>query len=170
MKIQKVLIIIFIGFLLSNCSSEDSINDTTIPEKEINIEPIDLSKDFKNNETVIIEGQNFNSFKTIKIKINELNVKIVEKTDTQLTFEIPENATSGNLTLIFDGNIKNIGRINIDEIQPNISTNLFGFDNGVSPKKIIELNEVNGDIISELAVLPTNNIYFDRGHYLNTYL
>ncbi len=44
-----------------------------------------------------------------------------------------------------------------------ISTNtkLFGFDSGSSPKRIIELNEANGDIISELAVLPTNNIYFD---------
>lgn len=137
---KHVYSIILLTFLFIGCSSDDS------PETEQNqvLSPLvsDVSTEIGNiGDVVTINGENFNPSADYTIKFNGVDGKINEITSSYIKVQIPAGSTSGDISLVYNGNNKIIGSIVID------SSKLYGykyFDSGNEEDQIVEIDKTDG--------------------------
>ncbi len=161
---KKIHLIIIICFLILSCSSDDNNNSNKQILKPT-IENISTNR-ASIGDIIIINGKNFNSNETYLVKFNEIEGPIIEITPTQLKVEIPENATSGEIVLVYNNEEISVGTIEI-LLEAEVIDKMFVIRDDFTNKSILEVNKTDGSIINTYnfktdfpaSVLPKSLIY-----------
>ncbi|GAA4279407.1 hypothetical protein GCM10022259_41320 [Aquimarina mytili] len=138
-----------LSVLLFSCSSDDSSpsieNMTQLPT----IESVSTTTATA-GDVITITGKNFDSNTTYVVKFNEVEGTVTEVTPTFLKAQVPENATSGDITLTSNGETIVVGSIQITPPTPTTASRLFGY---IANDKIVELNIETGEEINTLITI-----------------
>ncbi|WP_062059644.1 IPT/TIG domain-containing protein [Aquimarina longa] len=141
---EKIYSIITLCFLIISCSSDDNTTTELVSKPTIN----NISTNSASiGDIIIINGKNFNPNETYIVKFNEIKGRITEITSTQLKVEVPENATSGKIILIYKGEKVNVGNL---EVTIELINKLYGY---VAYDKLVELNIDDGSELSTIATI-----------------
>jgi hypothetical protein len=135
-QVQQITTIFILFLMLANCTKKDNPTPTTAPvieasDKEVSIAP---------GENFIIQGTNFSETETYVVKFNEVKAEIVKITSTTLEVAVPENITSGDITLEHNGTVTKVGSFKV--LSADIY--IFQYDTGVN--KLAKVNTATGDL------------------------
>jgi hypothetical protein len=154
---KKIYTIFILSFLLIGCSE----NDPEIIEKQ-NPTIENISNNTASvGDIISINGNNFNPNENYIIRFNNVEGEIIEIISNLIRVQIPENATTGNITFTFNNQTTIIGELTIDTSTENLlklyATKDFpGYSNS-TPTKFIEINPTNGNE-TDILDLETNQI------------
>ncbi len=149
---KKILLIISVTILLILSCTNDGSPETNDQSVVLTIEHVTITN-ANIGDTITINGENFNPQTTYSIAFNGVSGLVVENNLSYLKVLIPENATSGNITITYDGTTKTIGEIeiNVDPISKLYVHKKEGFHS------IVELDFNDGSEVSTIATsLPEN--------------
>jgi hypothetical protein len=135
---RKIYSIIILCTIFINCSKDDnkqteSIDFPTIENLSINNASI--------GDEITISGINLKPNEIYIIQFNEKKGLITEITETYIKVQIPEGATSGDITLTYNGTTQIIGNISI---SPRLYAFKYDEMEGVIPS-IVKINPINGN-------------------------
>ncbi|MBL0684569.1 IPT/TIG domain-containing protein [Aquimarina mytili] len=146
---KNIYLMTLLSVLLFSCSSDDSSpsieNMTQLPT----IESVSTTTATA-GDVITITGKNFDSNTTYVVKFNEVEGTVTEVTPTFLKAQVPENATSGDITLTSNGETIVVGSIQITPPTPTTASRLFGY---IANDKIVELNIETGEEINTLITI-----------------
>lgn len=131
---------------------------TIIITKFPTIESISPEKAIIGN-TISITGTNFVLEETYVVKFQEIEAKIIEVSTTKLIVEVPEGATSGEVSIIYENETKMIGSITILQSYLYAYKRDYSGDNSIN--QIVRINKQTGneEVIATLNL--TTNYYND---------
>jgi len=114
---KRILFVVILAMIMSSCSDDETIDLLQPVIETIILEDVGVG------DIVTIPGKDFDENGIYSIKFNDLDGKITEVKSTYLKVEVPKGATSGDITLTYDGITTKIGSI---KIKLDIST-LYAF-------------------------------------------
>ncbi|WP_103867144.1 IPT/TIG domain-containing protein [Aquimarina sp. I32.4] len=147
---KQIYLITMISLLLCSCSSDNDVTTTDQDTTNPVIESISESN-VKEGDILTITGKNFDPNETYTVTFNGVAGTITEVNVAYIKVEIPENATSGKIQLVYNGKTIEVGDI---EISVPISK-LYAYKRG-SSQSIVEINTNDGTEISTIATLGDN--------------
>ena len=108
---KKIYSIILLSLLIISCSDNNNNNILDIENPTINEVSTNTAS---SGDIIIIYGENFNPDENYIIKFNDIKGEIIEITTNSIKVQVPENATSGNITIIINLQIILVGDITIE--------------------------------------------------------
>ncbi|WP_233886186.1 IPT/TIG domain-containing protein [Tenacibaculum piscium] len=147
---KKIYSIIILSLIFINCSKENDIE----PEP-INFPTIEKLSNITASlgEIMTINGENFIQDETYIVKFNMKEGVITEISENYLKVKVPENATSGDITLTFNGKTEIIG-----EIEILIKNVLYAIKKSLDTSKLITINPTNGEETDILDLSTKDNL------------
>ncbi|WP_109436080.1 IPT/TIG domain-containing protein [Aquimarina sp. AU119] len=112
-------------------------------------------------DIITVNGTNFDPEETYIIKFNGIQGTITEITTTSLKVQVPEGATTGEITLTFNEKATVIGNIEILEVVIDYGSRLFAYKDGITPSQIVEIDKNTGEQISVIADIDHDNYLSD---------
>ncbi|MEW7289413.1 IPT/TIG domain-containing protein [Aquimarina sp. 2304DJ70-9] len=139
---KKNYLITLLSVLLFSCSSDDSAPSietiTQLPTIESVSATIATAGDI-----ITITGKNFDTNTTYVVKFNEVQGTVTEVAPTFLKAQVPEEATSGDITLTANGQTTVVGSIEIT------TTDIFVFHSSAKKLAKIDIATANLTYIGE---------------------
>ena len=149
---KPIFTIILLCLLLSSCSSD---NDPAPEQTAPTITSIS-NHSASIGDIITINGQNFNTKENYTIHFNGIQGTIVQQIATALKVEIPQGATSGEVTLSYGDQSLVIG--NIEIITENIIVYAIKSDfSGKSMTSLVSVDPSNGHNTNLLDLETTDN-------------
>ncbi|RZT92366.1 IPT/TIG domain-containing protein [Ancylomarina subtilis] len=149
---KKVLFISIMVLSIFACSEDDAIELLQPTIETIKSEGIAIG------DIITIPGKNFNENGTYSVKFNGTEGKITEIKPTSIKVKVPENATSGDITLTYDEITTILGTIiitrfpTVENITPEETKTgdiitIKGFDFVTSESYTVKFKELEGKVI-----------------------
>ena len=151
---KKFYTISMLFLLLTGCSTDEEkiieVQNPTIENISTNTADI--------GDIIIINGTNFQSNANYVIEFNGARGEIIEITTSLIKVQIPENATSGNITLTYNNQTTIIGEILITSSAEG-SSKLYAIKDfmGYSNPKLTEFIKIDPDNGNETKILELGN-------------
>ncbi|HAS44310.1 MAG TPA: hypothetical protein DCS93_27785 [Microscillaceae bacterium] len=123
-------------FLFFGCAKKEQVN----PTEEPTLEEVSGTITVKSGGEFKIKGSNFSETERYVVKFNGVQAEIVKITESEITVTIPENITSGDITLEHNGKTAKVASYTVASTKVYI----FQYDDGV--KKLAEINLETGDL------------------------
>ncbi len=134
---KKIYLITLLSVLIYSCSSDDSAPSIETVTQLPTIESISTTSATA-GDIITITGENFDPNETYVVKFNEVQGTVTEVTLTSLKAQVPENATSGDITLTVNGNTTVVGALEIS------TTEVFVFHSDA--KKLAKIDIVTANL------------------------
>ena len=146
---KKIYLFACVSALVFSCSNDDGSPSMEGETLEPIIESISTANATA-GDIITINGKNFDANETYIVKFNEVEGIVTEIQPTFLKAQVPQEATSGDITLTVNGKTTTVGAIEITSTPPisTTATRLFGY---IAYDKIVELNTETGEEIATLA-------------------
>lgn len=138
---KKIYLLACLSIVLFDCSSDDSSPGMEGETLEPTVENISTANATA-GDIITINGKNFDPAETYIVKFNDIEGDITEIQPSFLKVQVPENATSGDITLTANGKTTVVGTITIAPQTP--MAGVFIFQQGVD--KIAQINIENGNL------------------------
>ena len=150
---KLIFTIILFCLFLSGCSSENDPAPKQTPAPTIS----SISNNSANvGDVITINGENFDLKENYIIHFNDVQGTVTEITATSLKVQIPEGATSGEITLSYDDQNYIIG--NIEIISENSVVYAIKSDfSGKDMTSLVSVDPTNGDKTNLLNLETTDN-------------
>lgn len=152
---KNIFTIISFCLILSSCSNDNDTPPESIPNPTISSISTTSAKVA---DIITINGQNFNNNENYIIRFNGVEGIITEKTTTSLTVQIPEGATSGEITLSFNDQNLTIGNIEIITVNNSVLALKSDYVSSSVKTKLVTINPTDGNKSDLLDLQTTDNI------------
>ena len=152
---KNIFTIISFCLILSSCSNDNDTPPESIPNPTISSISTTSAKVA---DIITINGQNFNNNENYIIRFNGVEGIITEKTTTSLTVQIPEGATSGEITLSFNDQNLTIGNIEIITVNNSVLALKSDYASSSVKTKLVTINPTDGNKSDLLDLQTTDNI------------
>ena len=151
---KQIFVIISFCLILASCSSDNDSNTEQIP----NPTTTSISAtSARIGDIITINGQNFDPTENYVVSFNGIQGTITEKTTTFLKVQIPEGATSGEITLSFADQNLVIGNIEIIVDNNLIYAIKSNFVSNTETTKLVTIDPTNGNKMNILDLQTTDN-------------
>lgn len=135
-------------FLVTSCSKDSIDENQQNNDKNQKFPEVGTisNSQLSPGELLTINGTFTSDTNNYSVKFNGTEAEIIEKTDTYLKVKVPENATSGDITLSYNGTTKVIGNI-----QVTVKTSeLYAYKRDYSDtnnyiKQLVKINQTSGN-------------------------
>ena len=151
---KQIFTIISFCLIIVSCSSDNDSNPEQNPNPTItSISPNSAEV----GDIITINGQNFEPTENYVVRFNGIQGTITEKTTTFLKVQIPEGATSGDITLSFSNQNLVIGTIEIIADNNLIYAIKSDFVSSTETTKFVNIDPTNGNKMNLLDLQTTDN-------------
>lgn len=151
---KQIFAIISFCLILASCSSDNDSNPEQIPNPTITSISATSARV---GDIITINGQNFDPTENYVVSFNGVQGTITEKTTTFLKVQIPEGATSGEITLSFADQNLVIGNIEIIIDNNLIYAIKSDFVSDTETTKLVTIDPTNGNKMNILDLQTTDN-------------
>ncbi|GAA4279408.1 IPT/TIG domain-containing protein [Aquimarina mytili] len=146
---KNIYLIALLSVLIYSCSSDDSAPNIETLTQLPTIESVSTTTATA-GDIITITGKNFDPNKTYVVKFNEVEGTVTELAPTFLKAQVPDEATSGDITLTVDGQTTVVGSIEIN------TTDIFVFHSSAKKLAKIDVTTANFTYIGENIDYGTN--------------
>jgi hypothetical protein len=148
---NKILFAAIMMMFIFACSEDDTTELLQPTIETIKLESVGIG------DIITILGKDFNEKGTYSVKFNEVEGKVTEIKPTYLKVEVPENATSGDITLTYDGITSKAGVIiitkfpTVESIIPvkvkiGETITITGTDFTVGETYVVKFKDIQGTV------------------------
>ena len=144
-------------FILIGCSNNDDNSSEETPKNLviISFSPISVMA----GDEVIFVGENIDPTLTYRISFNGIEGETVNVTETEIVAIVPQEATSGEITISYGEKTLTVGTIQIIEELDKLYGYLPIEGGGCEVLKIHNLDINTGELRNEIALLYNQSCY-----------
>ena len=153
-QMKNIFTIISFCLILASCSNDNDPLSEQIPNPTITSISTTSARV---TDIITINGQNFSNNENYIIRFNGVEGTITGKTITFLKVQIPEGATSGEITLSFGDQNLAIGNIEIIVENKLVYAIKSDFVSSTETTKFVSVDPSNGNKMSLLDLQTTDN-------------